>query len=315
MLLTNSQLQKIYHGALHFRETPDGYLQAFQHTDAQMNYFKEVAEFWFERCDASTAKTIEFQTTATTFSFDYKIIWIGSPDSFEVAVDGLITNITYIKDISEEGSLSFDLPEGLKQITLYLPADSTVLLRRFDIGGDYTGVRKNANVLWLGDSITQGFGPLRSGHTYVSIANRLLNYDIINQGIGGYIYDKNILMDLNGYKPDKIIVALGTNQYGTETMKDIEDYYIRLRELYGDTPVLCITPLWRGDSEDGEPTLIRFCENLKNICRQYSNITIVDGFTLVPHLPEYFLDNLHPNCLGCEVYGRNLVRAIEETGF
>lgn len=315
MLLTNSQLQKIYHGALHFRETPDGYLQAFQHTYAQMNYFKEVAEFWFERCDASTAKTIEFQTTATTFSFDYKIIWIGSPDSFEVAVDGLITNITYIKDISEEGSLSFDLPEGLKQITLYLPADSTVLLRRFDIGGDYTGVRKNANVLWLGDSITQGFGPLRSGHTYVSIANRLLNYDIINQGIGGYIYDKNILMDLNGYKPDKIIVALGTNQYGTETMKDIEDYYIRLRELYGDTPVLCITPLWRGDSEDGEPTLIRFCENLKNICRQYSNITIVDGFTLVPHLPEYFLDNLHPNCLGCEVYGRNLVRAIEETGF
>ena len=98
MLLTNSQLQEIYHGALHFRETPDGYLQAFQHTDAQMNYFKEVAEFWFERCDASTAKTIEFQTSATTFSFDYKIIWIGSPDSFEVAIDGLITDITYIND-------------------------------------------------------------------------------------------------------------------------------------------------------------------------------------------------------------------------
>ena len=315
MLLTNTQLQEIYHGALHFRETPDGYLQAFQHTDAQMNYFKEVAEFWFERCDASTAKTIEFETTATKFSFDYKIIWIGSPDSFEVAVDGLITNITYIKDIKEDGSLSFDLPEGLKQVTLYLPADSTVILRHFDIAGDYIGIKKGPKVLWLGDSITQGFGPLRSGHTYVSIANRLLNYDIINQGIGGYIYDKNILMDLNGYKPDKIIVALGTNQYGTETMKDIEDYYIRLRELYEDTPVLCITPIWRGDSEDGEPTLIRFCENLKNICRQYSNITIVDGFTLIPHLPEYFLDNLHPNCLGCEVYGRNLVRAIEKTGF
>ncbi len=315
MLLTNTQLQEIYHGALHFRETADGYLQAFQHTDAQMNYFKEVAEFWFERCDASTAKTIEFETTATTFSFDYKIIWIGSHDTFEVAVDGLITNIIYIKDIKEEGSLSFDLPEGSKQVTLYLPADSTVLLRHFEIDGDYTGVKKSAKVLWLGDSITQGYGPLRSGHTYVSIANRLLNYDIINQGIGGYIYDKNILMDLDGYKPDKIIIALGTNQYGTETMKDIEDYYIRLRELYGDTPVLCITPIWRGDSEDGEPTLVRFCENLKDICRQYSNITIVDGFTLVPHLSEYFLDNLHPNCLGCEVYGRNLVREIEKTGF
>ena len=141
MILSNSQLQEIYHGALHFRETPDGYLQAFQHTDAQMNYLKEAAEFWFERCDASTAKTIEFQTTATNFSCEYKIIWIGSPDSFEVAVDGLITNITYIKDIKEEGLLSFDLPEGLKQVTLYLPAGSTVLLRQFDINGDDPGVQ------------------------------------------------------------------------------------------------------------------------------------------------------------------------------
>ena len=31
---------------------------------------------------------------------------------------------------------------------------------------------------------------------------------------------------------------------------------------------------------------------------------------LVPHFPEYFLDNLHPNALGCEIYGRNLAEAI-----
>ncbi len=33
---------------------------------------------------------------------------------------------------------------------------------------------------------------------------------------------------------------------------------------------------------------------------------VIDGMKLVPHFNEYFLDTLHPNCLGCEVYGRNL---------
>ena len=88
--------------------------------------------------------------------------------------------------------------------------------------GPFSPARKNEKVLWLGDSITQGFGPLRSAQTYVSVANRLLNYDIVNQGIGGYIYDKKSLMKMDGYTPDKIIVALGTNQFGCETMKDVE---------------------------------------------------------------------------------------------
>ena len=175
---------------------------------------------------------------------------------------------------------------------------------------------KNERVLWLGDSITQGFGPLRSGQTYVSVANRILNYDIINQGIGGYIYDKKSLMKMEGYTPDKIIVALGTNQFGAETMTDVEEYYEVLTGIYGtEIPILCISPLWRGDIPEGIPTLIKFCENVKKIAGSYPNVKVVDGFTLVPHLPEYFLDNLHPNGLGTEVYGRNLVEAIKKIGF
>ena len=46
-----------------------------------------------------------------------------------------------------------------------------------------------------------------------------------------------------------------------------------------------------------------------------TNVTVADGFRMVPHLPEYFLDNLHPNALGAEVYGRNLAEFIRETGF
>jgi len=315
MKLSNEQLKKIYYGAFSICETEDGYLQSFQYTQQQMQYFKESVEFWYDRCKASSAKTLEFSTRATQFSLEYKIIWVGSEDSIELAVDGLITKIYYIKDLQKEGKITFEMPAGEKKVMVYLPADATILIRNCEINVDVFPVEKKEKVLWMGDSITQGYGPLRSAHAYVSVANRLLNYDIINQGIGGYIYDKNVLFNMEGYSPDKIIVSLGTNQYGTESMKDIEEYYERLFEVYGDRPVLCITPIWRGDSPDGVETLAKFCQKTKDICIKYSNITVVDGSRLVPHLSEYFLDNLHPNALGSEIYGRNLVLAIQEAGF
>ena len=318
--MTNKELQSIYYGAYFFEETADGWLQAFQYSRDQMAYFEACIakglDFWYDRCMATTAKTLEMVTDAGTVSFEYKFIWTGSQDSFELALDGQITEIRYVKDLPAEGKLVWHLPEGEKKAVIYLPADATVLIRNCEIDGTWAPAKKNEKVLWLGDSITQGYGPLRSAMTYVSVANRLLNYDIINQGIGGYVYDKNSLMKMEGYTPDKIIVALGTNQFGCETMKDAEKYYETLIGIYGNSiPVLCITPLWRGDVPDGLPTLTRFCKNVAKIAGRYANVTVVDGFRLVPHLPEYFRDNLHPNELGAEVYGRNLVEEIRRIGF
>lgn len=316
MILTNEELKNIYFGAYEFEETGDGYLQAFQYSKEQVEYFKGAFEMWYERCTASSAKTLEFTTLATKISFDYKFIWKCSLDSFELMVDGLITDIAYVKDIADEGTITWNLSEGEKDVVIYLPVDATVLVRNFAIDADIKRTVKKEKVLWLGDSITQGYGPLRSSHTYVSVANRILNYDILNQGIGGYIYDKNSLMKMDGYTPDKIIVALGTNQYGDETMTAVEEYYERLIGIYGnEIPILCITPLWRGDSPEGIPTLMAYCEKIKKIVSQYKNIRVIEGMKLVPHLPEYFLDNLHPNCLGCEWYGRNLVKEIQKMGF
>ncbi len=315
MLLTNEELKSIYYGALWFKETKDGYLQAFQYTESQMEYFRNAFDFWYDRCFATTAKTFEFKTKATKISFDYKFIWKGSEDSVELFVDGMATQIYYVKDMREEGTISFDLAEGEKNVVIYLPADATVLVRNFEINESYTPAKKGAKVLWIGDSITQGFGPLRSAQTYVSVANRFLNYDIVNQGIGGYVYDKNSMVAMEGYHPDKIIIAMGTNQFGSPTMDAVEEYYISLKKVYGDTPVLCISPIWRGDRPEEYDVFLKFCDNVKKIAGQYPNVTVVDGFTLVPHLPEYYLDNLHPNGLGMELYGRNLVTAIEKVKF
>ena len=316
MILSNDELRKIYFGAYEFEVTPDGYLKANQYSRPQMDYFRDTLEMWSERCDASTAKTLEFTTDATEVSFDYKMIWKCSEDTVELYVDGLAHEIFYVKDMKEEGSIRFSLPEGTHSIMIYLAVDATLLIKNFSIDSSYQIPVKNTKVLWLGDSITQGYGPLRSSESYVSIANRFLDYDIINQGIGGYIYDKKSLMPMPGYTPDKIIVALGTNQYGAETMTDVEEYYETLLGIYGtEIPVLCISPIWRGDNLEALPVFFRFCENVKKIAGGYPNVSVIDGLTLVPHMELYYLDNLHPNCLGTETYAANLVKEMKRIGF
>ena len=315
MILTNDELKKIYFGAYEFEETDDGFLKANQYSKAQMDYFRGALEMWFERCDASTAKTIELRTAASEISFDYKFIWKCSEDTVELYVDGLAHQIFYVKDINEEGRLTFTLPEGVHDVVIYLAADATLLIKDFSIDSSYEIPVKTTKVLWLGDSITQGYGPLRSSETYVSIANRTLNWDIINQGIGGYIYDKNSLMMMPGFDPDKIVVALGTNQYG-DGPAAVEEYYKTLIDIYGtEKPILCISPIWRGDHLDELPVFYGFCENVKEIAGRYPNIKVIDGLDLVPHLEEYFLDNLHPNCLGTETYAANLVKLMKKIGF
>ena len=71
MVLSNEELKKIYFGAYEFEETADGYLKANQYSKAQMDYFRGSLKMWYERCDASTAKTIELSTDATEISFEY----------------------------------------------------------------------------------------------------------------------------------------------------------------------------------------------------------------------------------------------------
>ena len=105
--MTNRELQNIWFGAYSFEETEDGWLQAFQYTKAQMEYFRSAFDFWYDRSMATTAKTLEFTTDAETVSFEYRFTWTGSQDSFELAVDGLITEIRYVK-----GSWNGSCPKG-----------------------------------------------------------------------------------------------------------------------------------------------------------------------------------------------------------
>lgn len=319
-MLNRRELKKLFHGCLRFEKT-DGYLRPRRFTEEQMEYLK-IDDYWHERSFGAASITLNFYTDAESFSFDYKLFTkTAIKSTVEVYQDGFLTGIVKTDDLAEEGTLSFDLKKGLKNVEMYLSNYNEYGIKNLTINGEWKGVKKGKNkVLFLGDSITQGGGTLRSGQTFVNIVKRDLNYEIINQGVAAYIFDENLITPIN-FIPKKIVVAFGTNNYNKtiETNeKLIFGFYKRLIAVYGNIPVLTILPPFRNDV-DSVLTRERFVNLVKIIndaVKAYKNIKVVNACYMIPHFPDYFLeDKTHPNAFGAEVYAKNLIKEIKKIKF
>ena len=223
-------------------------------------------------------------------------------------------------ELEDEGTLEFAFKEGYKKIEIYIPNYSQTGIKDFSVNGEYRAIpKKRTKVLFVGDSITQGGGSERSGCTYVNIVKRALNYEIVNWGIGGYLFDEKILQRVD-FKPNKIIVALGTNncsQSFDDNKKAIECFFEKINTLYPNIPVFAIVPQWVGTGNEKHINTYRQIKPLiEQTVLQYPQMQSVSAYDMIPHFSEYFMNDLvHPNALGMESYGWNLVKAIKKCGF
>ena len=316
MKLALEELKNLVHGAYDIKNTQEGYMYFTRYTDEQLEYLK-FNKMFYERAQFSSSVTLEFVTTATKFGFLYKFLLIGSIDSLDVYIDGKTAYIQKLKDLPTEGEMSFSLPAGEKHVVVYFPIDMQFSFKDFYIDGSFCAKSdKKTKVLWIGDSITQGYGSAYTSHTYVNTANRLLGYEILNQGIGGGYYDYKVLKHMPNFIPDKIIVALGINGHiNPNKEKMIGDYYKTLTKLYPSVPILAITPLWAQADWVEWQGVIDTQQLIIQNGEKYSQMQVINGFELIPHVHEYFIDGVHPNELGMELYSQNLVKKIVKIGF
>ena len=124
---------------------------------------------------------------------------------------------------------------------------------------------------------------------------------------------------MDGFEPDKIIVFLGTNYYDTpfeqyDYKGAVNEYYKRLTELYPSVPILCITPLWRNNDVDF-PRLYWCINVIKEACAKFKQVTVIDGFTLVPNVDQCFSDKVHPNAYGSVYLAENLISFMKKSKF
>ncbi len=313
------KISALFHGVVGL-ERKDGYLIPRRFTSAQIDCCADN-DFFYARTRCCASVTIELITEAENISFDYKFfLRTGVKSTFEVYVDGFLTHLSKDCELSDEGTLSFSFKKGKKRIEVYIPNYSEVGVKNVTVDGKYVPVRKKrTKVLFIGDSITQGGGSERSGQTYVNFVKRALRYEILNWGIGGFVFDEKIVQR-SAFTPKKIVVAMGTNNRGwsaEDNERAINAFFEKINALYPNIPVLAIAPPWAGDMTGRDLDGYRQIKCLTRAAvARYPHMKLTNAYEMIPHFSDYFMDDLvHPNALGMEVYGQNLVKAIKENGF
>ena len=241
----------------------------------------------------------------------------------DVYLDGVLWEHIGVDGVSEwPTSLRLILPTGHKRITLVLPCLFSTRIRnvRFDPGTALVPMVSSHTLLFLGDSITQGYTARYPSMTYANIVGRRLDARILNQGIGGGVFDVHTLDAELDYKPDQAIIAYGTNDWiNHRDLADRVQHYMQVAtEIFSEAAIYVLLPLWRADIEQrqkkaGVPFLYVH-ETIKEACMAYgSRIHILDGYRMLPHCSALLADEqVHPNDLGFVVLAEAVEKALRQ---
>lgn len=323
MKLTAETVKNIARGCINVTESPDG--MRFERFTGNQYRFYESSESARIRSRCPAGVRLEFITDSDFISFGYTLLncsrnW----HNFDLFVDGtFVQTAGYIKDIPQKGTIEFKIADDKKahRVTVHLAHLTEYTLYDFTVA-DGSTVKEAPfppyRYLAIGDSITQGMEALSPSSTYTNVLAECLFAEHINQGLGGGIFDADTLDKPDGFNPDYITVAYGTNDWGKwETAEPFRSstaaFMKKLNELYGDSKIYIITPTWRSDIKKDKP-LFPF-EQLYSVicdcCSAYPKFTLIDGRTLVPNMPSYFGDKfVHPNDLGFMHMAMNLLKII-----
>ena len=188
---------------------------------------------------------------------------------------------------------------------------------------------KNKSIIFLGDSITQGWGtsgPNKEFHQLIKAKYGL--QEAYNCGIGGtriaklkdssnHAYDIYFAMrvEVLPNHADAVVVFGGTNDYGHGNAKigeaDSKDVYTffgglnvlydKLKEKYPNAKLIFMTPIERANQEEPHPpegkTLSDYVEAIRIFCDK-NNVDIIDLFNsgiIDPYNTDLLPDGLHPN--------------------
>ena len=308
MKLNFDTIKSLTVGALTFKEE-DGALWFDHYTDETIEKFKKLNDFWYKGATCTTGVRLDFITDASEV-----IACVAGAGKYEIRVNGLMTVSSALKAGDQ---IKATLNGVENRVTLVLPSHSRGGIIGLDLVGA-TFVKRTefaVKALFIGDSITQGWNARFDSGSYAYITSENLCADTIIQGVGGMVYHKD-LFDENDFEPEIIVVAYGCNDFSQRESVDLlkehaTQFLSKLTARYPKAVKYGITPIWRQD-DDVVKSMGTFtdCRNAVKDCLDAFSFNVVDGYTLVPHLPEYFADAVHPNDLGFAEMAKNLSRII-----
>lgn len=319
MKLSFEKIKEITVGALKIVENSDFY-SFYRCTEKQIKAWYDYGDTILgDRSKTTTGIRLDFHTDSKRFSFK------ATGRKAEVLIDGMQREIFFPDDdgiINGEVELTDMIGASCddKRVTLVFSSHGigNLYFAELDDGSYVKPHEYSTRILFIGDSITQGWN---SYYDTLSFAWRVTNYynanSIIN-GIGGAFYEPETFDKIN-FDPDTVIIAYGTNDaMRFKIFEDMErrvtGYLDLVKEEYQGKRVVVISPIWRAD-EKMKPMGAEFDRKRKMIEREAAarGFEVISGLDLVPPRAELFADTyLHPNDLGFGVYAENLIRILEK---
>lgn len=332
MQLNFSQIQAITLGAARVEAHKDG-IHFCRFTREQEALYKVRSEDFYMKTFSTSGIRLRFRTDSRVLGLRGKVLpgCSRSYFSFDVFVDGKmvdsLNNFTggelprdYTKMPFPLGAFSktFNLGAGEKEVCVYLPWSVKVALEALELddGAFLKPVKPTKKMLCFGDSITHGYDALHPSNKYITKLADFLDAEEYNKAIGGEIFFPELAATREDFEPDLITVAYGTNDWNNCSRKEFENnckaFYRNLRTNYPDTPIYAITPIWRKDMEEARPFgAFRDVDALIRNAVAELNVTVIDGFSFVPHDAQYYADlRLHPNDEGFGAYFEGLVKCL-----
>lgn len=221
-----------------------------------------------------------------------------------------------------EFSESFCLSDGEKNIKIVFPYSIVAEIEEIELADAsfISPVKQDKNIIFYGDSITQGYDALHPSKTYAYRLSEALKANMINKALGGDHFSPSLVKAVRDYKPEYVIVAYGTNDWSYDEKEDIirnaAAFLDTAVEKFPDSKIYVLSPIWRkdfteyrkaGEFKEIEIIIKKACENRKNVC-------FISGFSLVPGDENLFGDlRLHPSDKGFEHYFINLLDKMRKS--
>lgn len=320
--LTYEEIRPLLVGGVEVEEGEDG-IHVRKCTSRQIAAWEAESAFLGTTSRATSGVRLEFRTNSRRMRFAFS-----SGRKVELRIDGLLRAQYDMNAMREQGeyvevALTDCRGEAAEELTVTLTFPShddpgVLSLLSLEDEAYAKPCDYDCRILFLGDSITQGWAAEYDSESYAYRVSRFFNAHSVIQGVGGGVFLRSTWEKVD-YDPDIVVVAFGTNDVTHSSREFFEEHaaYVlgQVASAYRGRKIFVISPIWRGHS-DGRPmeeNFVGYRTWLEDYVRAQKGLILIPGLSLVPPLPMYYQDTyLHPNDLGFAVYAENLIRQMQK---
>jgi len=321
MILTEKELCAMARGSAWCENTARG-LVFHRFTAEQREIYPAGGDF-YRKTGASSGISLVLETDASSLSFAWSFFQGSSRKFawFDLLLNGVLVSHQGTSDITQapEGRFLFELPAGKKQLELVFPCLAGAAIRDVELAGAGFAAplpEPKKTILFLGDSITQGYDAIYPSFALPNLLSRRLGMGKLCRAIGGECFNPKVPGG-DSENISLIYSAYGTNDWShlsrEKLSRNARGYFEALKANYPGIPVFVLLPIWRKNIDEIKPsgTFAEAETLIREAASCHPHVHIQPGRDLLPHLPEFFSDgSLHPNDTGFLLLGRELESAL-----